>query len=66
MMLAAKSGWLRVVLFARLFHEVPATEKHWGRIMKHFQLDTMLMAYDFLMNLYISIRWKETKQNLIT
>ncbi len=47
MMLAANRAGLRVVLLARLFHEVPATEKHWGRIMKHFQLDTMLMAYDF-------------------
>ncbi|HND17404.1 MAG TPA: hypothetical protein PLQ17_10965, partial [Saprospiraceae bacterium] len=46
MMLAANLAGLRVVLLARLFHEVPATEKHWGRIMKHFSQDTTLMAYD--------------------
>jgi|JRYD01.1.fsa_nt_gb hypothetical protein len=47
MLLAANQAGLRVVLLARLFHEVPATEKHWGRIMKRFQTDTILMAYDF-------------------
>ena len=46
MLLAANQAGLRVVLLARLFHEVPATEKHWGRIMKHFSQDTTLMAYD--------------------
>ncbi|HRB26190.1 MAG TPA: cellulase family glycosylhydrolase, partial [Bacteroidia bacterium] len=47
MLQAANKAGLRVVLLSRLFHEVPATEKHWGRIMKHFQNDTTILAYDF-------------------
>jgi hypothetical protein len=44
---AANHSGLKVILLARMFHEIPATEKHWGRIMKEFNKDTTIMAYDF-------------------
>ena len=42
---ANKAG-LKVILLARLFNEVPSTEEHWGRIMRHFQNDSTILAYD--------------------
>lgn len=43
----ANSEGLKVILLARMFHEIPSTEEHWAKIMSHFKDNSTIMAYDY-------------------